>query len=173
VLKSLLDKIVFGVLLIACLQLPLIADHYLQFLSGFHRATVQQVSLYESNALQHNYKNAEAMINALLTNQNAAIRTDAAQKLNTINSLKDQEAGLTILKEGHFFERIGYILAPSRHETLRAVLINFKIGLPLTLADFGMSALIATLLSQLLWFASYLIAKAIRRGRTNTLRTSS
>jgi hypothetical protein len=162
-LKNLLDKIVFGILLISCFQLPLLADHYLQFLSGFHQATVQQVKLYENNATQNGYPNAQAMIKDLLTNQNPAIRTDASQKLNTLSALKDQEAGLLILKEGHFIQRIGYVLAPSRYDTLLVVLDNFKLGLPLTPTDFAFSALLAMLLSQLLWFGCFMLSKMVKK----------
>jgi ferritin-like metal-binding protein YciE len=82
---SLLDKVIFGATLILSLQIPQLADHYQQYLAGLYKATKWQVDGYESTARMHEFPDVRSMINRHLKNSDSSVRTDAEQKLATLD----------------------------------------------------------------------------------------
>ena len=55
VLARVIDKLLFAALFIAALQVPILADHYRQYLAGYFDATREQVAELEVLARQFNY----------------------------------------------------------------------------------------------------------------------
>ena len=77
------DKIVFATLFVAALQVPILADHYRQYLSGYYDATREEVSAMSALATQHGYASVGAMLNALRQNSEAVVRADAEDRKST------------------------------------------------------------------------------------------
>ncbi|WP_261841561.1 DUF2937 family protein [Aliamphritea ceti] len=129
---KLLDKLVFGVTLIFALQIPQLADHYQQFLSGMYQATKSQVEGYESTASRYEYPSVRAMVEHHLKNDVKSVRADAQQKLATLELFEELEAGIQILKSGNIIDKATYMLNPVRYDYLEKTVHNFKPGIPLT-----------------------------------------
>jgi hypothetical protein len=144
---NIVDKIIFGALLLLFFQVPILADHYLQYVSGYFDATEQQVEGFKANAAQHNYPDVYAMIQDLSVNSSSVVRTDAEQKLQTMQVYEELKASIAVLKDGNIYERAWFMFNPSRWERLTHVYENFKPGIPLSLQDIGFSLLTALVLS--------------------------
>lgn len=144
---NIFDKIVFGALLLLFFQVPILADHYLQYVSGYFDATERQVEGFKANAAQHNYPDVYAMIQDLSVNTNSVVRTDAQQKLQTMQEYEELKSSIATLKGGNIYERAWFMFNPSRWERLTKVYENFKPGIPLSLQDIGFSLLTALILS--------------------------
>jgi hypothetical protein len=148
-INNTLDKLVFGALLILLFQVPILSDHYLQFISGYYQATQQQVTNYEKNATLHGYENVYAMVDDFLKNETPAVRKDGEQKLQTLNEYEALKEALVIMQNGNIFQRSWYMFNPLRWKILRNVLENFSPGIPLKLDDILYGILLALLLSYL------------------------
>ena len=127
------DKIVFGAALFFALQMPQLVDHYHQFLSGLYESTKWQVDGYEATAKQHEYSHLKAMIDHHLRNEVASVRTDAQQKLSTLDLYNELTNGVRIFDEGNLLDKAIYMFNPVRYEFLEKTIINFKLGIPLTI----------------------------------------
>ena len=161
---NLIDKIVFGCLLILGFQVPILSDHYLQFLNGSLQATQQQVEAYQSNAQQHGYADVFAMIHDFKTNSNLAVRTDAEQKLQTLLNYQALQQGVSTLQNGHLLARAWYMLQPRRWQELQKVAENFSPSIPLNPGDVLISSLAALGLSMLLmWPLRRLFSRSAAR----------
>jgi hypothetical protein len=167
---NIFDKILFGGLLLLFFQVPILADHYLQYVSGYYDATSKQVEGYRQNAAQHNYPDVYAMINDLRLNSNSVVHTDAEQKLETMREYEELTLTVTTLKNGNIYERALFIFNPSRWETLKKVQENFKPGIPLSLNDIGFSVLTALVLSILImWPFRFLVSRSQRANNASRL----
>jgi Protein of unknown function (DUF2937) len=143
----LLDKLVFGVALIVALQMPLLVDHYHQYLSGWYKATQWQVDGYEATAKTHQFANAQAMIDAHLNNAEPSVRTDAEQKLATLERLADLRLGMDTFATGNLLEKMLFMLHPDRIHVLKDVIQNFKPGIPLNASGLAFGVVFALLLN--------------------------
>jgi hypothetical protein len=160
------DKIVFGALLLLFFQVPILSDHYLQYVSGYYDAITKQVDGFKENAAKHQYSDVYSMINDLLINENSVVRTDAEQKMQTMHEYEELTLTIATLKDGNIYERAWFIFNPVRLDTLKKVYENFKPGIPLSGSDIGFSILTALILSIcLMWPFRVLVARkpAIRR----------
>ena len=146
----LLDKLVFGVALIVELQMPLLVDHYHQYLSGWYKATQWQVDGYEATAKTHQFANAQAMIENHLKNPEPSVRTDAEQKLATVELLADLSVGMDTFATGNLLEKMLFMLHPNRIQVLKDVVQNFKPGIPLNASGLVFALVVALLLNFLL-----------------------
>ncbi len=144
---NIFDKIIFGALLLLFFQVPILSDHYLQYVSGYYDATSKQVEGFKENAAKHEYSDVYAMINDLLINENSVVRTDAEQKMQTMNEYEELTLTIATLKQGNIYERAWFIFNPARFDTLKKVYENFKPGIPLSGNDIGFSILTALILS--------------------------
>ncbi|USE38346.1 DUF2937 family protein [Endozoicomonas sp. SCSIO W0465] len=147
---NLLDKLLFGGLMLIAMQVPVVSDHYVQYLSGYYEATRHQVEGFRNTAARHGYPDEFGMINDLLQNPNALIKDDARQKQQTLQDYKELTQSLATLINGNYFERAWFISSPKQWRTLEKVLENFKPGIPLSINDLVYSVLTALLLSTLL-----------------------
>jgi hypothetical protein len=169
---NIVDKIVFGALLIVFFQVPILADHYLQYVSGYFDATEQQVEGFKANAAQHNYPDVYAMIQDLSVNPSSVVRTDAEQKLQTMQEYEELKIAITTLKDGNIYERAWFMFNPSRWERLTNVYENFKPGIPLSLQDICFSLFTALILSLcIIWPFRVLASRSeMRKKNRHVLR---
>lgn len=169
---QLLDKLIFGLALLVCLQVPLLADHYQQFIAGQLDSIQWQVDGYEANAKQHGYADARAMIAHHQQNEVASVRTDALQKLETLEEFDRLTNGLLVFQEGNLLEKAYFMFQPDRYDVLKKTLYNFKPGVPLGTEGvvFGLvAALILNLMIVLpFWLFLRLFFKK-KRSRYETL----
>jgi hypothetical protein len=128
----LIDKLIFGVALLFSLQMPLLVDHYHQYLAGWYKATQWQVDGYQATAKAHEYADANAMITHHLNNAEPSVRADAQQKLATIELLAQLNTGIQTFTNGHLLEKMMFMLHPQRTYALKDVVQNFKVGIPLS-----------------------------------------
>lgn len=147
---NLVDKLMFGGLLLLTLQIPMISDHYLQFISGYYESTKSQVDGFKENASIHEYSDVYAMIEDLLKDPKSVVRADAAQKLHTLHEYEQLTSAIDTLKNGNIFDRAWFMFNPSRWSALEKVMENFKPGIPLSLKDLLYSALTSLAFSSLI-----------------------
>jgi len=146
-LLNVIDKCLFGFFFIAFLQVPILADHYAQFIAGSFDATKLQVEGYEATAAEHQFADVKAMIDAHLKNPEASVRTDAKQKIVTMQRFEDLKLAVHIFSEGHIFQKALYMFRPTHWDMLKKVLPNFKLSLPLSVEYFLYALVFALLLS--------------------------
>lgn len=164
-ITNILDKLIFGTLLVLIFQIPVISDHYLQFISGYYEATKVQVDGYKANAARHEYSDVYAMVDELLANPNPVIKMDAEQKLNTLQEFDELRKAVSVLKNGSIFTRGWFIFQPSRQEALGKVMENYKPSIPLNISDIVLSVIVALVLSALLmWPLRFLQSFGRRRN---------
>jgi hypothetical protein len=157
---NIVEKIVFGALLLILFQVPILADHYLQFVSGYYEATSKQVEGFKQNAAQHQYPDVYAMIDDLSKNSNSVVRTDAEQKMQTMREYEELKLTIATLQNGNIIERAWFMFNPARWETLEKVVVNFKPGIPLGLNDIIFGVLVALVLSTfIIWPLRFLFRK--------------
>lgn len=164
-IKRIIDRLIFGGLLIATLQIPMLADHYLQYLSGFYDANKQQVSSYEDNARLHGFDSAESLINALLQEKNSIVRVDAEQKRDVLQQHHMLEQAIATLSEGHLIEKALYMFNPLRVDELQRVLIHFKPGIPIDMESIAICVVIAFGLNAVLYLPLMLFQR--RRSKAS------
>ena len=164
-IKRILDRLIFGGLLIATLQIPMLADHYLQYLSGFYDATTLQVNAYRANAQQHGFDSAESMIASLLQENNSVVRVDAEQKLKVLQQHDMLQQGMGILANGHLVDKTVYMFNPARFSELQRVLIHFTPGIPLDIESIAFCVVMALGLNLIL----YLPFIVFRRQQKNAV----
>ncbi len=172
-LGKLVDKLIFGLALLLCLQVPLLADHYQQFLAGQLDATQWQVEGYEANAKQHGYVDAREMIAHHQQNTVASVRTDAQQKLETLDRFESLKHGLAVFAQGNILEKAYYMFHPDRNAMLEKTLQNFKPGVPLGTEGLVFGIVAALILNLIIvlpfwWLARLLFNKP--RDRYSTFK---
>lgn len=161
-LRNLGDKFLFGALLLLVLQVPILADHYGQFISGYFDATKHQVEGFEATAAAHQFADVNSMIDVHLKNPEASVRTDAAQKLQTLQEYETLKTAVQIFAQGNIFEKAFYMFKPSGWKMLRSVLPNFKPGIPLSVEYFIYAFFIAWLLGAAIMALPRLICRKTR-----------
>jgi hypothetical protein len=160
VIKNVIDKLVFGIALIFALQLPLLADHYQQYLSGMYQATKWQVDGYEMTAKMHEFPNARAMIARHLQLDEPSVKTDAKQKLATLELFDELSLGMETFNHGNLFEQLVFMFNPKRLDALIETSKNFSLGIPLDPAGLSFGVILGLLLNLLIMLpATLLISK--------------
>ena len=161
---NIFEKIIFGILLLLMFQVPILADHYLQFVSGYYEAINKQVEGFKQNAAQHQYADVYAMIDDLSKNPNSVVRTDAEQKIHTMKEYEELKLTIVTLKNGNIAERAWFMFNPARWATLEKVIANFRPGVPLGLNDIIISAITALILSAIFIWPLRLVSRKKKRA---------
>lgn len=156
---KLLDKLIFGAALLLALQLPLLTDHYQQYLSGLYESTQWQVNGFQTTAHRFGYASVEAMIERHLTNEEPSVRADANQKLATLARYRELQAGMTIFRQGNLISKTIYMFHPARLHDLEKTLTNFKPGIPFTLSGIAFGVIAALLANLILTLPFFLLAR--------------
>jgi hypothetical protein len=145
------DKLLFAALFLLALQIPILSDHYLQYLSGYYDATLAETKATTELANTHGYASVSDMIDELKENASHVVRDDALRKEATFVTLLRLEEGVRTLKYGHYFEKVYYLLTPAQFDTLSRVVDNFKPSIPLSPSAVIFSLLLALIVNMLLW----------------------
>ena len=161
-LGRLVDKLFFATLLLIALQIPILADHYRQFISGKVDTLQTQVDAYQAQATKHGFASVDAMLSALLDNESALVREDARFKTEQIKLLMQTREGLHVLTHGHYFEKAVYLFRPDQFTTLQKVSENFSPAIPINPQDIVFSVLLALLVNIFCLFPMWLIGKKRR-----------
>lgn len=161
----LVDKLIFALAFLAGLQVPQLAAHYHQYLSGYHDALSTQVEGYQATAYLHDYAGIEAMIADHLDNPAPSVRTDAQQKQVTLAEYERLEEGVEVFSEGNLLQQSLYMFHPSRYGMLENVMGNFEPGVPLTTAAFVSALLLALLVNACMACPLMLFRLFRRRGK--------
>ncbi len=130
-IAGIIDKLIFGVVLITLMQLPLLADHYLQYLQGYLDAIQTEVNRDQALAKQYDYPNVHALITAHKQSPIASVQADAEHKSLRIQKLTHLQRSILVFTDGTLADKIAYMLTPKHSKTLAAVTHNFKPGIPL------------------------------------------
>ena len=146
-----LDKVLFAALFIITLQVPILADHYRQYLSGYYDALRDEVTSSTELAKQHGFSSVEAMLESLQQNNEAVVRENATLKAERFAQINIIEQGMRKLEHGHYFEKLVFMATPSQYDTLDRVLDNFRPSVPLTPSSIIFSLVTAILLNLLIW----------------------
>ncbi len=144
---KLLDKLIFGLTLIVALQVPQLADHYQQFLSGLYESTKWQVEGYQKTAKLHEYDDVNAMISHHLKNDVKSVRTDAEQKLATLQTYDQLKVGMEVFEQGNIVEKTFYMFQPKRYQYLEKTISNFTLGVPITIQGIAFGVIFGLLLN--------------------------
>lgn len=161
-IKRTLDKLLFAALLVVAMQVPILADHYLQYLTGFSDATSEEVSRYQRLANEFGYSSVESMVSELSNSETPVVRADAQNKAASLARLNELKTGINTLSNGHYFEQAWYMFHPTRTDTLERVVSNFSPSVPLSAPAIAYSLITALALNLLLWTPIALLT-AIRR----------
>ncbi|MBB1269381.1 DUF2937 family protein [Shewanella sp. SR44-3] len=156
-IKNVIDKLVFGIALIFALQLPLLADHYQQYLSGLYQATKWQVDGYEMTAKMHEFPDARAMIARHLQLNEPSVNTDAKQKLVTLELFDELSLGMDTFNRGNLFEQLVFMFNPKRYDALIETSKNFTLGIPLDPVGLGFGVILGLLLNGLIMLPATLL----------------
>ncbi|HEY7774149.1 MAG TPA: DUF2937 family protein [Marinagarivorans sp.] len=151
-ISGIVDKLVFGAVLLAFFQLPILADHYQQYLTGYFDATHEEVEKINAMVVKHQYADTEALIASHQKSSIASVRQDADNKKQLLIRYKQLSDAVALFERGTLADKVTYMLNPSRHETLQRVVSNFEPGIPLSphylllcaLAALGFNALAAS-----------------------------
>lgn len=165
--SRMIDKVIFGFALIAALQFPLFAEHYHQFLSGYYKATQQQIDNYETIAKQHNYANLQAMIEHHLKNTVPSVRTDAQAKLTTLNEYEELLEGMSVFQYGNLLEKSVYMFFTGSKERLTDTLSNFELGIPLSLEGLGIGVVAGLIINFIITLPFVMLFKRLFRRERN------
>ena len=150
-IRAVLERLLFGFLLLVFLQVPILSDHYVQYLSGYLSASERQLSRIETLAQTNGFESAQQLINALSQNNDPIVRQDAQNKATLVHEHEVLVADIEQLRSGNYAQRLLFILSPRQYAQLGQVLQNFKPGIPLKLNDLLASIGFALLFSLLLW----------------------
>ncbi|MEC8419000.1 MAG: DUF2937 family protein [Pseudomonadota bacterium] len=146
-----LDKVLFAVLFIITLQVPILADHYRQYLSGYYDALRDEITTSTNMAKNHGFTSVDAMLDSLQQNSEPVVRENAKLKAERFAQMVTVEQGIRKLEHGHYFEKLAFIASPSHYHTLTRVLDNYRPSVPLTPSSIVFSLVTAILLNLLLW----------------------
>ena len=163
-ISRLADKLFFATLLLFALQIPILADHYRQFISGQIDVLQSQAEEYHLLAVRHGYASTEAMLDALAQNDSTIVREDVSNKRQALQALEIAESGLTVLAEGHYFEKAIYMGNPQQFPTLKKVLGNFSPAIPINPQDIVFSVFLALTINLTVLFPHWIFQKRRRRN---------
>ena len=164
IIFRLIDKILFAALLILMLQIPIIADHYQQYLNGFLDATQSEIDHYQQLADKYGYTDVASMIGALKENNDPLVRDDAQHKQAVLIAHQNAQQAMIALRESNYFEQLWYFVQPGQFERLGRVINLYQPSLPLQPQAIG-SALISALTLYLLMWMPITIGRNRRKHR--------
>ena len=169
-IRAVLERLLFGILLLVFLQVPILSDHYVQYLSGYLSASQKQINQLNTLANSNGFTSTQQLIDSLLANADGIVRQDAENKQVLVREHAQLTTDIERLQTGNYAQRLLFLLTPSQYTQLGQVLHNFKPGIPLTLSDLLASIGFALLFSLLLWLP---FARRNRRDKYTSSWTAS
>lgn len=159
------DKIVFATLFVIALQVPILADHYRQYLSGYFDAVQSEVDGLSTLARNNGYASVQSMIQDLSQNEAQLVREDAVLKQQTLDRYERTQVGLAALNTSNYFKQAWYMFQPTQYKTLNRVLENFHPSVPLQPMAIGASFIVALLLNLFIISPIWLTRKVRQKRR--------
>ena len=166
-LSKMIDKLIFGFALLTALQFPLFAEHYHQFLSGYYKATQQQIDRYEEIVQQYSYDTLQEMIDHHLQNNVASVRSDAQTKLEVLNEYEMLLEGMSIFQYGNLAQKSIYMFYTGSTQALASTFENFKPGVPLSVEGLTIGVIFGLFINLLITAPFMLIAKMFKKKPKN------
>lgn len=164
-IKGLIDKTIFGIVLLALFQLPLLSDHYYQYLTGYAEAKAQEINHQQQLAARHGYPSINAMLDEHMKANLASIREDAQHTRLLLEEYQSLQAGLALFEGGRLLPRLNYMFNPSRIDQLNNVIRQFEPGIPLSPNYLLICALIALLFNSTATLPIKLAQRRIRKKK--------
>lgn len=158
-LFNIIDKLIFGLMLLLALQVPILADHYGQFVSGELEATQKQVEGYAATAAANEFPDVKSMIDKHLQNTEPSVRMDAEQKQQTLQEFETLKTTVDIFTHGNILQKATVMFKPTGWRVMFQVMPNFKPGIPLSIEYIAYAALLALCASALFIFVLKLCFK--------------
>ena len=165
IILRLIDKIVFAALLILMLQVPIVTDHYVQYLNGYVDATQAEVDHYQQLADTYGYTDINSMLTALQANKDALVRDDAQHKQTVMQAHKEAQQALKKLRTSNYFEQAWYFAQPAQYQRLGQVLNLYQPSLPLKPQTVGSALITSFSLYLLLWLPVALLRHRRKKHR--------
>ena len=165
IILRLIDKIVFAALLILMLQVPIVTDHYVQYLNGYVDATQAEVDHYQQLADTYGYTDINSMLTALQANQDELVRDDAQHKQTVMQAHKEAQQALKKLRTSNYFEQAWYFAQPAQYQRLGQVLNLYQPSLPLKPQTVGSALITSFSLYLLLWLPVALLRHRRKKHR--------
>ncbi len=163
-LHTTLNQLLFGALLLVCLQVPIVTVQYIQYLSGYLAANQQQLTQLTALAEQGGYASVDALVDELARNSAEVIQKDAENKRALITETRQVNQDIIHLQQANYPQQLWYLVQPNRIKRLDTVLEKFAPGVPLQPIDIAWSVFFALLLSALLRILVRVVSPK-RRGR--------
>ena len=145
-----IDRLLFACLLLIALQLPILSDHYRQYLSGYIDGLNEQVETWQQLAKEFKFDSVDDFITHLQGNADPIVAKDAQTKRDTLIELHNKQAGLAVLNSDNYPQHWLYIFSPNNFSTLSKVIENFRPSLPLTPTAIVYSVVLAIILDAIL-----------------------
>lgn len=163
IILRLLDKLLFAALLIVTLQVPIVTDHYLQYLNGYLDATQGEVDHYQQLAGTYGYPDVAAMLAALNANSDPLVRDDAVHKQQVLAAHQSARQAMLTLQTSNYFEQFWYFAQPSQYARLGKVLTLYQPSLPLQPEAVGSALVTSLTLYLLFWLPFALLRRRYKR----------
>lgn len=167
---NLLDKLAFGLALLFALQIPLLADHYQQFLASYYQATKVQVDGYKAVDANNQDTNVQSVVNDSRNNGSASIGSYARQKFDTLQEFAATEQAINLFENSNIVSKAIYMFNPKRADTLKQILNNFVPGLPLSGGGLLFGVIVGLLLNLIFSAPFYLMFGGKKSARRLTFR---
>lgn len=165
-IKSLVDKMVFGVALIISMQLPSFIAQYEQYLNGYYDALTSQVTDLSFVAKKHDFEDAQAMLIAHSNNPAPSVSEAAQTNLKVLTTYTDVNAGIELFQNKAHFQKIVWMLHPNRVGYIDNTLEQFTWSIPInknSLLIGFIGAFVLSILFHLIIYAAMCIAKPSRK----------
>lgn len=163
ILLRMIDKVLFGILLLLTLQIPTFSGHYHQFLSGIYTKVNEDVQILIDRAKRYGFADARAMIDYYQTNPDPIIREEMQDNGKKLDEHADLLLAMDIFENGNLFNKVIYIAHPERQEMFLNTLDNFKPGIPLSINDIVFAFVLGIVLNLMITLPLFLLGRLFRK----------
>jgi len=133
IVKSLLSRVMFGIGLITCMQIPEFIKQFNLTLKGYVLALEEQVLEMQNIALHFSYASARAMVLEHQQNAQDSVREIATSQLTLLNNYETLKLISANFLDLNVFLQGWHIFQPQLRPILNLVIQEFQWGIPLTL----------------------------------------
>ena len=167
-IAKLVSKLLFATILLSLFQVPILTQHYIQYLAGYTDANQKQIDALQTLASDNGYSSVDALLTRWFSNSDPVIRADAENKQLMLIETQQLRRDLVYLQDANYIQALLYLTNPVNAEHLPAVWRNFKPGIPLTAEALLFSVMLALIFSgcgSVCW-------RVVRTKRSGSLRST-
>jgi len=132
VVKSLLSRVIFGIGMLMCMQIPEFIKQFAFALKGYVLALEEQVLEMQNIALRFSYTNAQALLLEHQQNAQDSVREIATSQLVVLSKYQILEPLSANFFDLNVFLQAWHIFQPQLRPILDLVIKEFQWGIPLT-----------------------------------------